>query len=360
MQWRLLPGDLPIWTAVWRQFCRWRDSGVWRVVMERLLRRCREEAGRDPQPSAGLLDAQSVPSGRLGPREQVGVDGGKRIRGRKRHLLCDINGLPIAVGVTSAQPHDSRGGQTLLETAKPQLTRLTRCSPTPPASAWSDLPTGTRRRHRRHQETSRRDPLVRPAPATVAGRTDLRLARPQPQTPLRLRSDRDLVPNVRPHRRRRVHAQPATPEPMSHSRSSEGLFTGSQRDEHPLRLMQQLRHRMRGVLPGAIQPSRSRHPGARHPNRSDTNRTHRRLGERPGELPSSGPSAPQRWRVSSLRDDPERDPEVVRPPALRPIRADRQRVFVPGEVHIRNLRQPHARRHRQVRRLRHYRPRPEP
>ena len=48
VQWRLLPGDLPIWTAVWRQFCRWRDSGVWRVVMERLLRRCREEAGRDP------------------------------------------------------------------------------------------------------------------------------------------------------------------------------------------------------------------------------------------------------------------------------------------------------------------------
>ena len=141
VQWRLLPGDLPIWTAVWRQFCRWRDSGVWRVVMERLLRRYREEAGRDPQPSAGLLDAQSVPSGRLGPREQVGVDGGKRIRGRKRHLLCDINGLPIAVGVTSAQPHDSRGGQTLLETAKPQLTRLTRCSPTPPTSAWSDLPT---------------------------------------------------------------------------------------------------------------------------------------------------------------------------------------------------------------------------
>ena len=111
---------VPIWTAVWS---RWRDSGVWPVVMERLLRRCREEAGRDPQPSAGLLDAQSVPSGRLGPREQVGVDGGKRIRGRKRHLLCDINGLPIAVGVTSAQPHDSRGGQTLLETAKPRRTQ---------------------------------------------------------------------------------------------------------------------------------------------------------------------------------------------------------------------------------------------
>jgi transposase len=66
------------------------------------------------------------PSGRLGPREGVGVDGGKRVRGRKRHLLCDIDGLPIAVGVTSAQPHDSRGGWTLLQTAKPQFTRLTK------------------------------------------------------------------------------------------------------------------------------------------------------------------------------------------------------------------------------------------
>jgi transposase len=67
-----------------------------------------------------------VPSGHLGSREEVGTDSGKRIRGRKRHLLTDINGLPIAISVTSAQPHDSRGGWSLLETATPQLTRLTK------------------------------------------------------------------------------------------------------------------------------------------------------------------------------------------------------------------------------------------
>ena len=126
VQWHLLPGDFPPWTAAWKQFCRWRDSGVWLPIMGHLLGSCREEAGRDPQPSAALLDAQSVPSGHLGPREEVGTDGGKRIRGRKRHLLTDINGLPIAISVTSAQPHDSRGGWSLLETATPQLTRLTK------------------------------------------------------------------------------------------------------------------------------------------------------------------------------------------------------------------------------------------
>ena len=64
-------------------------------------------------------------SGHLGPREEVGTDGGKRSRGRKRHLLTDLNGLPIAISLTSAQPHAARGGWTLLETATPQLTRLT-------------------------------------------------------------------------------------------------------------------------------------------------------------------------------------------------------------------------------------------
>jgi Transposase DDE domain len=183
--------------------------------MARLLRRCRGEAGRDPEPSVALLDAHSVPSGHLGPREEVGIDGGKRVRGRKRHLLCDINGLPIAIGVSSAQPHDSRGGWTLLETVTPQLTRLTKVFADAAytglvrrAGAELDVTIDIRRR-------PAGTPLVRPTPAAVAGRADLRLARPQPPAPPRLRSHCDLVPDIRPRGHRGVHAEPAIPDPIT-------------------------------------------------------------------------------------------------------------------------------------------------
>lgn len=126
VQWRYLPVEFPPWSTVWSQFRRWRRSGSWRRAMVHLVRGCRVAVHRDPDPSVALLDAQTVVSGRIGPREQVGTDGGKRITGRKRHLLCDIDGLPIAIDVTSARPHDSRGGWTLLEDARPQLTRLTK------------------------------------------------------------------------------------------------------------------------------------------------------------------------------------------------------------------------------------------
>ena len=197
--------------------------------MERLLRRCREEAGRGPQPSAGLLEAQSVPSGRLGPREQVGVDGGKRIRGRKRHLLCDINGLPIAVGVTSAQPRDSRGGQTLLETAKPQLTRRTKVFAD---ASYSGLVGTCRRGNSASPSTSGDVPegthwFVPLQPLWRVKRTLAWLGRNR-----RLGYDYEATVTSS---RTFVHTATVAfmlnrlhPKPMSHSRSSEGLFTGSE------------------------------------------------------------------------------------------------------------------------------------
>jgi putative transposase len=124
VQWRYLPDDFPPRSAVWTWFRCWRDDEVWETIMNGLRRLCRIEVGRDPEPSAVLLDAESVPSGRLGPRDDIGIDGGKRVKGRARHLLCDVEGLPDAISVGSAGRHDSRGGWELLTEQKPKLPRL--------------------------------------------------------------------------------------------------------------------------------------------------------------------------------------------------------------------------------------------
>ena len=179
VQWRLLPGDFPPWTAAWKQFCRGRDSGVWLPIMGHLLGSCREEAGRDPQPSAALLDAQSVPSGHLGPAKrseqtaanvsEAGNDTCSPTSTACRSRSASPAPSPTsraAAGACSKPRHRSSPG-------------LPRCSPTPPTRPGRTCGCRTRR-HGRHQATSRRHPLVRPAPAAVARRADLRLALPQP------------------------------------------------------------------------------------------------------------------------------------------------------------------------------------
>ena len=124
IQWRYMPSDFPPWSAVWSQFRRWRIDGVWAVAMAVLRRAIRVMVDRDPEPSALLLDAQTVPSGRIGPREHVGIDGGKHINGRKRHLVCDVDGIPVDVDVGAGRPHDSRGGWDLLERVKSEIDRV--------------------------------------------------------------------------------------------------------------------------------------------------------------------------------------------------------------------------------------------
>ncbi|WP_036339512.1 IS5/IS1182 family transposase, partial [Modestobacter caceresii] len=78
--------------------------------------------GRDPQPTAAVLDAQSIKTSEGG--EAVGYDAGKRVRGRKRHLLVDTGGLLLAVMVTSASLQDRPGGRQLLSAARPKFPRL--------------------------------------------------------------------------------------------------------------------------------------------------------------------------------------------------------------------------------------------
>lgn len=98
--WRALPHDLPPWKTAYNYFRDWQADGTWEMLLECLRRQARRAAGRDPDPSAACIDSQSVKTAHGGAA--VGVDGGKKVRGRKRHLVTDTLGLVLAVAVTAA------------------------------------------------------------------------------------------------------------------------------------------------------------------------------------------------------------------------------------------------------------------
>jgi putative transposase len=117
--WRLLPKDFPPWKTVYDWFRRWRIYGTW----ERLNAELRSRLGRDPNPSAGIVDSQSAKSTGIGG-EQRGYDGAKKVRGRKRHLLVDTEGLLLGAKVHSAKVHDEDGIRLLVESARTGLSHL--------------------------------------------------------------------------------------------------------------------------------------------------------------------------------------------------------------------------------------------
>jgi putative transposase len=112
-QWRLLPREYPAWQSVYGYFRQFRDDGTWQRIHDTLRAQVRERAGRHKQPTAGVLDSQSVKTSQ-GPGVR-GYDAGKKVNGRKRHLLVDTLGLLLAVIVTSAALSDPAGAKLLFK-----------------------------------------------------------------------------------------------------------------------------------------------------------------------------------------------------------------------------------------------------
>ncbi|HLM01773.1 MAG TPA: IS5 family transposase [Pyrinomonadaceae bacterium] len=121
-QWRLLPKEFPAWQTVYYYFRLWRDAECFIVINDRLREELRKRAGKNENPSAAIIDSQSVKTDEQA--EAKGYDAGKKVKGRKRHILVDTLGLLLKAKVLTADVQDRDAARMLLTEIKEQMPRL--------------------------------------------------------------------------------------------------------------------------------------------------------------------------------------------------------------------------------------------
>jgi putative transposase len=121
-QWRLLPKEFPAWQTVYYYFRKWRENQWFIALNHNLLKKVRIQSGKQENPSAAIIDSQSVKTDEQA--EACGYDAGKKVKGRKRHILVDTLGLLLTTKVLTADIQDRDGAKTLFSEIKEQMLRL--------------------------------------------------------------------------------------------------------------------------------------------------------------------------------------------------------------------------------------------
>lgn len=111
--WRLIPHDFPQWDSVFRWFKKWNENGTTLRIHEALVVKVRVQEGRDEQPTASIIDSQSVKGSDTVGKDRRGYDAGKKINGTKRHIAVDAIGMLLVVVTTTATMQDRDGGKIL-------------------------------------------------------------------------------------------------------------------------------------------------------------------------------------------------------------------------------------------------------
>jgi putative transposase len=124
-QWRSLPHDFPSWWIVFYYFKKWRDNGTWEKINHELVRRCRQTAGRGTEPTAACIDSQSIKGSSESGSVASGFDGGKQVKGRKRHIVVDVMGYVLTIVVHAANESDTTTAPDVMKQAYALWSTLT-------------------------------------------------------------------------------------------------------------------------------------------------------------------------------------------------------------------------------------------